>query len=313
MSKDMKFSKTASLRDIAKKHSPKPPAAEQEKQASNVMGPEPPPFEAFKMPDDKLHHLWHIYKFGDGPPGNGKPDPGDKRIRGQLMGHFKGYMHDAVRPYEKQIFPGAAQQFVRDTIYRSFDRYNPESGNKLSTFVYEQVFPKPLRATGGSVAGRLVSQLSQARATTSRRQPLFVKYRRFIDEFKDQNGRPPSNREISDGTGIPLKDVVKMAIEGIDQIDTDKVTNDDDVAADRSIPERDAIWTVYASQTPIEQKVMEYMFPEILGGQPPPVDINKGGNKWMAEQLGVPDYKVSRVRSAIKDQVQEQLKFSSKR
>ena len=307
----MKFSKTASLRDIAKKHSPQPEEPH-DKKASEGFGPEPPPFDRFKMPDDELHRLWHVYKFGDGPPGNGKPDPGDKRIRGQMMGHFKGYMHDAVRPYEKQVYPGAAQQFVRDTIYRSFDRYDPNSGNKLSTFVYEQVFPKPLRATGGSVAGRLVSQLSQARATTSRRQPLFVKYRRFIDEFKDKNGRPPSNQEISDGTGIALKDVVKMAIEGIDQIDTDKVIDDDSLAADRSIPQRDAIWTVYASRQPMEQKVMEWLFPEILGGQAPPVDLNKGGNKWMAEQLGVPDYKVSRIRTDIKDRIQEQMKYSNR-
>lgn len=256
---------------------------------------------------DAQHHLWNIYKNGIGPVGNGKPDPGDKQARGQLMGHFEDYMHLAVNKHKGDVYPGEAQRYVRDTIYRSFDRYDPVYGTRLSTFVHDQLFPRNL--SGGSVVQRLVAQHKNYKGTTMDNYSQFPLYRKARQSFIDEHGRTPSNQELADRTGIPVAKIIKLRHDGANEYDTNRVIDEDLLTPDRSLAERDAIMTAYASSDSADQKILEHHFPEFLGGQAIPKElISRGSGKWLAGKLGLKEYEISRRRTRVGNKIKSLIK-----
>lgn len=287
-------------------------APEPEPEAKEASAPAPAPtaphFNTAGMaPHEAQHHLWNIYKSGVGPAGNGLPDPGDRQARGHLMGTFEDYMHMAVNKYQGDVYPGEAQRYVRDTIYRSFDRYDPAYGARLSTYVHDQLFPRNL--AGGSVVQRLVAQHKNYKGTTMDNYAQFALYRQARKSFSEEHGRTPSNQELADRTGIPVAKIVKMRHDGADEYDTNRVINDDLLTPDRSLNERDAIMTAYASSDPADQKILEHHFPEFLGGEAIPNQfIGRGSGKWIAGKLGLKEYEISRRRTRIGNKIKSLIK-----
>ena len=270
--------------------------------------PAPKPWDTTGMDTHAAQaHLWNIYKNGMGPVGNGLPDPGDKQVRGELMGHFEGYMHDAANRYQGDVYPGEAHRYVRETIYRSFDRFDPIHGSKLSSFVHDQVFPR--NNPNGSIVQRLVAQHKNYKATTMDRHADFGTYRKAIESFKEEHGRTPSNQELADRTGIPLVKIIKLRHDGANEYDTHRAIDEDLLTPDLSLHERDAIMTTYASMNAVDQKILEHTLPEIFGGEAIPENLRRrGSGKWLSQKLGLGEYYISRRRKAIGNKIKSLIR-----
>lgn len=251
-----------------------------------------------EKPDDRMHNLWRAYAFG-----TDHTDRKDPRIRGQIIGEVNGLMYEAIHGAKRSNAPmGAYEWKARELTRDAIDSYDPTYGTKLSTWVREQLNPRGANALSdiGAKYGD-TGQIAQSRMS---KLPAF---KRAVEEFKNQRGRKPSNQELAERLNISLFDIKQLRKETASEYDITEAIDEDGLVGDQSLEEQDAIKAVYASATGREQRVMEYMFPEILGGEKPQVRWDAGGNNWVADQLGVSPSTVTRDKNKIRDRIRQQL------
>lgn len=268
---------------------------------STEMGPEPPEdvnkeeWEGAKeKPDDRLHNLWRAYRYG-----TEHTEPGDKRVRGQIVGELDGMIYEAVHGVGGGAPMGELEREGRRQVFKAADQYDPSYGTKLSTYAHDKLFPN-----GSNVLSNKVRQLGDPVNIAEDRYSKVMEYKDLIKEFEHKHGREPSNQEIADRMdGFSLKDVKKMRREAADATSITDMLDEDDAATKEF--SKDAVKAVYYDSNPKEQRAMEYMFPDYLDGEEPPVDIDAGGMGWIADQIGESSSGMSKMKSRIEDRIKE--------
>lgn len=254
---------------------------------------------AKEKPDDRLHNLWRAYRFG-----TDHTDPGDKRVRGQIVGELRGMIYDAVHDAKQGGAPmGELERAGRKKVLKAADQYDPTFNTKLSTYAHDK-FWQNNRNTLSNVTRKYGDSVQIADSRFGR----VMEYKDILKNFKNKHGREPSAPEIADRMdGLSEKDVKKLRREAADEHDMTQMLDDDETADGSSFEERDAIKTVYYDANPDEQRAMEYMFPDILDGEEPPVDIDAGGMSWIGDQIGKSSSGMSKMKTRIEDRIKELL------
>jgi DNA-directed RNA polymerase specialized sigma subunit len=251
---------------------------------------------AKEKPNDRLHNLWRAYKYG-----TDHTEAGDKRVRGQIVGELNGMIYKAVHDVGGGAPMGELEREGRRQVLKAADQYDPRHGSKLSSYAYGKLFPE-----GSNVLTNQVRKYGDSVQLSEDRFSKVMDYKDIITEFENKHGREPSNEEIADRmSGLSLKDVKKMRREAADEVDMTNMLDDDENSMDSSFATKDAVKAVYHDSNPDEQRAMEYMFPDYLDGEEPPVSIDAGGMSWIGDQIGKSSSGMSKMKNRIKSRIRE--------
>jgi DNA-directed RNA polymerase specialized sigma subunit len=297
---------------------------------------------AQSLDDSKKHNYWRRYAYGneedykkyDNPkdvprvrkeinkwraenPGEGQPTPdiiADRldsmsedevrermRIRGKVFGELENIAYKAINSEKHTGSPVSAyEEFADDQLLRRIDQFDPKIGSQISTYAYDSLINK-------NKLKEVSRKFADMKPVDSRRYTDLPKINKAIEKFKEAHGQPPSNQELADRLeDISLEQIKRTRMETADEGDIGDVMDDSQLPIGDTGKQKDAIKIVYADANSQEQKIMEYMFPSILGGEAPPMDFQSGGWGWVADQLDLPRYTVSRRKSDIEERIKEQ-------
>lgn len=256
-------------------------------------------WEAAKdKPDDRLHNLWRAYRYG-----TEHTDPGDKRVRGQIVGELNPMIYKAVHDVGGPAPMGKLEEEGTRQVLKAADQYDPSYGAKLSTYAHDKLFPNG----STNVLTNQVRKFGDSVQPSEDRFARVMEYKEMIENFERKNGRKPSVEESADRiNGLSVKDIKKMKREVADEIATTDMLNDDDTAIGDSFHDKDVLKAVYYDLGPKEQTAMEYMFPDALPeGEEPPVPIDSGGMSWIGDQIGKSSSGMSKLKSKIEGKIKD--------
>lgn len=279
------------------------------------------------LPDDNQHRLMYVYKtggtidLGDGPK---YYSPGDKRVRGRLMGEFTNMVHGATRAAigNSSASPGEVNIYHRRKAYSAFDRYDPISFAKLdedtgdlkaprlSTYVYNSM--RPHQMGGGASGQRVVARIAGHKSQTEKSHSDLAKARPIMNAFKLRHSRDISASELAREMGITNAEAKRILVDAAPEYDTTYTIDDANTSGEGMYAMKDAIVSVYVDQDEPKKRIMEWMFPDLLTPKIPVPDngdaTTKNGKvkqKWMAQQLGVQDPQITRWKAPIVDKIKE--------
>ena len=137
-----------------------------------------------------------------------------------------------------------------------------------------------------------------------------------MEDYERSMGHPIPDEVLAKRLGESVDKVKKMRREGAPVYDPNNTIDDANTSADLSLNQKDAIRTVYADQDEKSKRIMEWMFYTILK---PKKEIPAGAKfkngqvqqSWMAKELGIPDYEVSRRKSSISKSLKIQAGLNS--
>lgn len=269
---------------------------------STAMGEEPPEdidkeeWEGAKeKPDDRLHNLWRAYRYG-----TEHTEPGDPRVKGKIPGELNGMIYEAVHMTGGGPPRGELERKGRNKVLKAAEQYDPRYNTELSTYAGGKLFQG-----GGTTLSNVNRKLGDPVNIADSRYQHVTEYKDFIEEFKNKNGREPSNAEIADNiSALSVTDVKKMRREAAQATDATQMLDEDRDATGQSYT-KDAVKAVYYDSNPKEQRAMEYMFPDYLDGEEPPVPIDAGGMSWIGDQIDKSSSGMSKLKSKIKGRIED--------
>jgi len=183
-------------------------------------------------------NLWEQWRKHPTPQNMGKIVESFSSMIGSVASQNKGVNQSLLR--------GRGKRLVIDAV----KSYDPNSGSKLSTHVYNYLRPM----------NRQAKALTEIAPLSRHHGDQAASFVRFIQDFSEENGREPDNSEIQDALGLSKRRLeamnrfVKYEVpEGQLVGDVDQDEQDKDMA-------RLDLWSdyVYHDLTSIDKKIMDF-------------------------------------------------------
>lgn len=235
--------------------------------------------------DEELQ-LWNDWK-----------STGDKKHFQKLYRGMGGLINTALKKsaYGSNLPQAAFKLEGAQQFYNALETFNPNKGANLATHVYRTVQEKAKR----------LNYTYQNIARRPERKDLGVyhitQFNNEVEVLKDNLGREPSNAEIADALGQPIKAVETFKTESRQDLSLNAET-EHLTAADYGTTDYDELSMHYYDMTPDEQNVFDYVGgfhgrPAILKSSGEP-DYNRIGRL-----TGLPPTKVQKIRKTIANRI----------
>lgn len=223
--------------------------------------------------------LWQKWKDGGQKPEDLRPLM--KRFRPMIL------KKAAVYSGKVRIPTSAVEATFKIEFANALKSYDPEKG-KLGTYVYRYLDKGKRWITENQNVGRIPEN----------RVYKIRKFQKAIEEFQEENGRVPTDKELSHQLGWSTAEVDRMNSELRSDV-VSQLFEEDPYAFSPSRTEE--VLKLFKYELQGEQReVYEYL---TGNGRP---HISSTGE--IAKKMGIPDYQVSRIKKQIESKLRRYLK-----
>jgi len=172
----------------------------------------------------------------------------DPKVLADLMQTLKPTVANAVKTYANgnESLNTRAYILAREAL----DSYDPSKKASLSTHVFSRL----------QRLYRISSERFSAVHVPENVRTDSLSVQRFVNRFSDEHGIEPSDLQIADALKMSPKRVMKATTRGRETMESKATSDKGDTFGQSSGLSEEEVWRdyVYASETPENQKVMEY-------------------------------------------------------
>lgn len=208
-------------------------------------------------------------------------DSGDPQHLQPLLQAYEPVIAQKVRQWKAPSVPEAAfRAELKTHVLQAFQTYDPNRGAALNTHV-ENTMRKAQRY---NVRYQNFAHIPEAQVAK------IAPITKAQNELTDMLGRPPTNEEIADHIGEPLKNVNRVLKAQVADVQSSKFESDPNAAALQR--DEEILSLLPFSLDPEEKQVFDYLYGDKKHMKPASMGA-------LAKQLGMNNSRLSRVHSRI--------------